>query len=173
MLRSLQADQLLLQQVISFTGLMFIVFVESALGQIPTFYGAAPKLVFGLLFVIGIRFPKAVPLLPVMVLGLIYDLVQGNPFGYSSSLYLIILIFTQLRGVVLVEADATTLWSEFVLLVFGLMLYMMIVFGFYTGTWPPVSEMIFQTGFTILLFPIMNWGFDFYKNVSILIGGGK
>ncbi|MCE2517294.1 MAG: rod shape-determining protein MreD, partial [Alphaproteobacteria bacterium] len=122
MLRSIQADQLLLQQVFSFVGLMFIIFVDSALGQLPTFYGSAPKLVFGVLFIIGIRFPKAVPLLPVMVLGLIYDLVQGNPFGYSSSIYLIILIFTQLRGVVLVEADATTQWSEFVLLVFGLML---------------------------------------------------
>lgn len=170
MVRTQDRDQILFQQVISFSGLLFIAFVESALGLIPAFYGAAPKLVFGFLFVIGVRFPSAVPLFPIMIIGGIYDLLQANPLGYSSSLYLIILIYTQIRRNLLLEADATSIWSEFVLMVAGMMIYMMIIFVFYTGAWPPLSDMLFQAGLTILIFPIINWLFVLAKNLTTYFG---
>ncbi|MGU9961925.1 MAG: hypothetical protein ACNYPF_02760 [Candidatus Puniceispirillales bacterium WSBS_2018_MAG_OTU23] len=173
MFPAIQADQVLFRQVLSFIGLMFLALVESALGQVPTFYGAAPKLVFCMLFVISVRFPRAAPLLPVMLVGLVFDVIQASPFGYTSSQYLIILTYSQIRQIVLAEADATSLWVEFTLVVFIIIIYMMIIFSLYTGALPPFSEMVFQIGLTVLLFPIVNWVFDIYKNISFYFGARK
>jgi rod shape-determining protein MreD len=171
MARSDETGQLLLQQVLFFVGLLFIAFVESALGQIPSFHGASPKLMFCLLFVINIYCPKVIGLLPMMVVGLIFDLTQGNPLGYSSSLYLIILTYTQLRHSFLIEAEAINVWAEFVVMIFGIMICMMVIFGLYTSAWPPFSEMIFQIGLTILLLPVVRWIFDLYRNLSLYLEG--
>lgn len=173
MFRSMQADQILFQQVLSFTGLLFLALVEAGLGQAAVFYGSAPKLVFCVLFVLGIRFPKAVPILPMMVVGLVFDLSQNNPMGLTSSQYLIVLIFCQVRHMALVEAQANSVWSEFVVMMFMMMAYVMVVFTLYTGVWPPFSEMIFQIGLTILIFPTINWVFDLYKNISFYLGNNK
>jgi cell shape-determining protein MreD len=167
MVSSTQSDQVLLQQVLSFAGLGFIAFVESALGQVPLFYGSGPKLLFCLVFAIGVRYPKLLPLITVVVLGLIFDLLQSNPFGYSSSLYLIILVYAKIRHNILIETDAMHVWAEFALLVFGLMIYMMTVFWFYTGAWPPFGSMLFQAISTIFLFPIINWMFDLGRSLRL------
>lgn len=168
---SAQLDQLLLQRVITFTGLIFVTFVESALGQIPLFYGVVPKLLFGLLFMLTLHYPNVVPIVSVMLVGLVFDLSQGNPLGYSSSLYFIVVLYTKFRRGFLVQAEAMTIWLEFMAMVVALMLYMMAIFVFYTGAWPPFSGMILQIGLTILVFPIINWAFEFFRELAFYIGG--
>ena len=173
MLFDLKADQILFQQVFAFVMLLLAAFVESGLGLVPSFYGSAPKISFCLLFLTALYRPLAVPLYPVMLVGLIYDTVQGSPFGYTSSLYLIILGVVEWRRQFLIIADPSVIWSEFVIMLSGLMVYIFLVFFIFHGAWPPFAEILFQIGFTALLFPIFNWMIAFGRQVGIYLGGDQ
>ena len=171
MLFDRKADQILFQQVLAFTLLLLSVFVESGLGLVPSFYGSAPKISFCLLFLIALYRPAAVPLYPVMLVGVIFDTVQGSPFGYTSSLYLIILGVVAWRRPFLIIADPSAVWSEFIIMLTGMMAYIFLVFVLFHGTWPPVAEILFQIGFTALLFPIFNWMMTFGRQIGLYLGG--
>lgn len=171
MLFDRKADQILFQQVFAFVLLMLAVFVESGLGLVPSFYGSVPKISFCLLFLIALNRPAAVPLYPVLLVGLIYDTVQGSPFGYTSSLYLIIIGVVEWRRPFLIIADPSVIWSEFVIMLVGLMIYIFAVFMIFHGAWPPFAEILFQIGFTALLFPIFNWMISFGRQVGLYLGG--
>lgn len=164
---SQESDQILFQQVIGFVILVFAVFVESALGHISALFGSAPKLVFCLLFILSLRFPHTMTLFSVFTAGLVFDLIEGNPLGLTSSIYLIIMTASEWRRQFLLDADAGTVWSEFVLLIFGIMVYGMVIFGLYEGHLPPFSEMLFQIGLTVLIFPVLNWLIDLYRNIGL------
>ena len=168
-----EADQILFQQVICFIALIFIVFVESALGHIASFFGAAPKLTICLIFILTIKFRYAVTLISAVVAGLVFDLTQGNPLGYTSSIFLAVYSVAGWRHVALVDADAGKIWSEFVLVIFGVMIYSLLVFGLYEGRIPPFAEVTFQIGLTVLIFPVINWIFDLYRNIGLYFGGSR
>ena len=170
---SQESDQILFQQVMGFITLTFAVFVETALGHVSSLFGSAPKLAICLLFILTIKFPYTVTLISVFSAGLIFDLIEGNPLGFTSSLYLIVYFIGEWRQIVLSDSDAGTIWSEFVLIMFGLMIYAMVIFGLYEGHLPPFSEMLFQVGLTILIFPILNWVIDLYRNIGLYFGGGR
>ena len=166
-----KADQILFQQVLSFAVLLLCVFIEGGLGLVPSFYGSAPKITFCILFLIALYRPAAASLYPVMLVGLIFDIIQGNPFGYTSSLYLIILGVVAWRRQFLIIADPSVVWSEFIIMLSGLMVYICTVFLILQGTWPPFAEILFQIGFTALLFPIFNWIMSFTRQVGLYFGG--
>ncbi len=170
---SQESDQILFQQVMCFIALIFVVLVESALGHIAAFFGAAPKLTLCLIFIVAVKYPNAVTSFSVFVAGLVFDLTQGNPMGYTSSIFLITFIVAEWRHVVLGDADAGSVWSEFVLLVFGIMIYNMLFFALYEGRLPPFAEITFQIGLTVLIFPVLNWMFDLYRNIGLYFGGGR
>jgi len=58
------------------------------------------------------------------------------------------------------------LWDH-LLLIFGIMVYGMVIFGLYEGHLPPFSEMLFQIGLTVLIFPVLNWLIDLYRNIGL------
>ena len=152
----LRTDRILLHYVLAFVGLTVLVFLESALGLIPTFYGSVPKVSLCVVFLLALYAPHVASIYLVLAIGIIFDTIQSNPFGYTSSLYLIILLVMDWRRPTLMAADDVIIWFEFILMVMALTLYMFIVFMIYHGHWPPVSEMIFQIGFTAMLFPLFN-----------------
>jgi len=166
----LRTDRILLHYVLAFVGLTVLVFLESALGLIPTFYGSVPKVSLCAVFLLALYAPHVASIYLVLVIGFIFDTIQSNPFGYTSSLYLIILAVMHWRRPVLMAADDVIIWFEFILTVMALTLYMFIVFVIYHGKWPPVPEMIFQIGFTAMLFPVFNWMALLTRQFSQYIG---
>ena len=170
---SQESDQILFQQVVGFVALVFIVFVESALGHVSAFFGAAPKLTLCFLFILSIKFPYTVTTLSAFVAGMVFDLTEGNPLGYTSSIYLMVYFAAEWRHQFLIDAEAGAVWSEFVLLMFGIMIYAMIVFGLYEGHLPPFAEILFQVGMTVMIFPVLNWMVDLYRNIGMYFGGDR
>jgi rod shape-determining protein MreD len=166
MFRFIYSDRLLLHQVIAFMALIGVVLVESSLGHVSAFYGVAPKLGVCLLFILAIKFPHAVTLFNIITAGLVFDLLQGNPLGYTSSVYLLVLLAGEWRLLDLQEADASTIWFEFVALIFGVMIYSMFIFALYEGQLPPITVIIFQIVLTVLVFPVLNWIVDVYRNIG-------
>ena len=167
------SDQILFHQVMGFIAIVFAVFVESAMGHVAAFFGAAPKLVICFLFILTIKFYHALTIFSVVIAGLIFDLTQGSPLGYTSGIYLIVFMVAEWRQGVLSDAEAGTIWSEFVLMIFGVMIYSIIFFSLYEGRLPPFAEIMFQIGLTILIFPIMNWGVDLYRNIGLYFGSRR
>jgi rod shape-determining protein MreD len=163
----LQADQILLHQVIAFILLSFIAFVESSLGHISLLFGVAPKLTICLLFIFAIKFPHAVTLFTAVATGLVLDLAQGNPLGYTSSIFLIVFLVAEFRLNILKDAETSAIWLDFVLLFFGIVIYNMIIFGIYERQFPPFTETTLQFGLTILIFPILNWMVELYQNIGL------
>ncbi len=140
------------QQVVACTGFLLVVFIEAVLGQIPSLYGNAPRVSFCVLFLLVCRNPGLLSVYILVVFGIIYDVLQGSPMGYTSSLYLIIYFAARWRRQVINSSDGTVRLIEFMSLCFVLFIYEMVIFGLYQGAWPPFAEIAFQGGFTILLF---------------------
>ena len=91
------ADRDLLFQVLGTISMCVLAFVEMAFGQFPVFYGSAP-----LIMVIGVvilvhYLPDALPLVAVVLAGLVFDLLQGVPPGFTSSLLLLAMIVSLSR----------------------------------------------------------------------------
>ena len=168
-----KADQVLFLRVMAFVIMTAIVFIESVLGLVPAFYGSVPKISFCMLFLIGLNKPEALPVYNIAFIGLIYDVLQANPFGYTSSIFLIVLGVVTWRRPFLITVDASVIWSEFVIMLSGLMIFMLVIFGLYHGAWPPFAEILFQIGFTALLFPIFNWGYSFTRQLGLYLGGER
>ena len=164
------SDQILFHQVMGFITIIFTVFIESAMGHIPALFGAAPKLTICMLFILTIKYEHAITLFTAFTAGIVFDLSQASPLGYSSSIFLIVYMVAEWRQIVLNDADAGAIWSEFVLLIFGVMLYTLIVFSLYEGRLPPFAEIMFQIGITVLIFPVLNWIIDLYKNIGLYFG---
>lgn len=165
------SDQILFHQVMGFIAITFAVFIESAMGHIAALFGATPKLVICLLFIMVIKFHHTMTIFTVFTAGLIFDLTQGSPLGFTSSIYLIVFMVAEWRQLVLIDADAGAIWSEFVLLIAGVMVYSLMVFGLYEGRLPPFAEIMFQIGLTVLIFPVLNWAVDLYRNIGLYFGG--
>lgn len=151
-----QQDQHLYRQVV--TGCMFLllVFVESALGQIPGIYGTVPKLTVMVLFWIATRQPLLVSPWLAVGLGLVFDLIQGNPVGYSSAIFIAVLFAGRL-GFRVSNEDHSLLWIAFLGICSAIQL---VTFGFawaQVGSPPAVGPLVFQFGLTVLLFPLIIW----------------
>ena len=150
------ADRDLLFQVLGTISMCVLAFVEMAFGQFPVFYGSAP-----LIMVIGVvilvhYLPDALPLVAVVLAGLVFDLLQGVPPGFTSSLLLLAMIVSLSRAPVLAHADAGTVWYEFAFVLAGL--YSFGLNTFWSGAVPAIRPYVFQYAVTVLIFPMLFWG---------------
>lgn len=153
------ADRDLLLQVMGTVALLLITFIEIAFGQYPVFFGSTPHLMVMATVLIALYLPVALPSVAVVLAGIMFDLVQGAPLGYSTGLLFLALITVLSRRAVLIHADAATIWYEFALLLFGLQLYCLAVIVFWSGEIPAIRPIMSQYAVTVLLFPVLNWAF--------------
>ncbi len=160
----------LFQQIMVSTGFLLVVFIESVLGQIPSLYGNAPRVTFCVLFLVSCRNPSLIPIYPLVAFGLIYDVLQGSPMGYTSSLYLIIYFAARWRRQIINSSDGTVRLIEFISLCCVLFTYEMLIFGLYQGAWPPFAEIAFQGGFTILLFLFITMLMRLLRYIASFLG---
>ncbi len=158
------------QQVMASTGFLLVVFIESVLGQIPSLYGNAPRISFCILFLLVCRNPSLISVYLLVVFGLIYDVLQGSPMGYTSSLYLIIYFATGWRRQIINSSDGTVRLIEFISLCFVLFIYEMLIFTLYQGAWPPFAAIAFQGGFTVLFFLFITMMLVLLRSIKSFLG---
>ncbi|XDZ64804.1 hypothetical protein AB8880_07670 [Alphaproteobacteria bacterium LSUCC0684] len=164
---------LLLPQVIGFVGMLTLAFAESALGHMPIFFGSVPRIMLIMLFILTLQLPAALPTSMVVIVGLVYDLVQGSPLGYTVSLMVIVQAAVMWRRVRLADADAGTVWSEFGLVMAVVQIYGLLVLVLYTGHFPAIGPVLFQFASTVLLFPILYWLTILSSNLSLVWRRGR
>ena len=150
-------DARLLGQVLAFLALLLCSFVENGLGYFPGLYGSVPKLTVAVLFVLLLNHPAVIPVLSVVLVGLVNDLVQGSPLGYSSGLLLVAHGWIVFRLQTLAQTDSGSVWYEFTILMAALTLLMLCAMVVYSGTLPALQPLVFQFGLTVLVLPVVNW----------------
>ena len=151
------ADQDLLFQVLGTVSLLLLAFVETALGLFPFLYGSAPYLIMMVMVCLALHLPVAVPAIAVVLAGLLFDLLQGAPVGFTSSQLLLAIMIVMARRPLLIHADAGTVWYEFALMLGVLQIYGYAVISIWSGSLPSVGVFVFQLALTVLIFPVINW----------------
>jgi cell shape-determining protein MreD len=114
--------------------------------------------------------PTASPVTATVLAGIILDLHQGAPLGYSASVLLLTLIIVILRRPVWTHFDAAKIWYEFALIMLMVQIYCFAVITLWSGHTPSIGSFVFQYGITVLLFPVMNWAFALFKYFNLLEG---
>jgi len=161
-------DQILLAQVAGSAGMLLLAFAESALGQIPLFFGNAPRILLIMVFILNFLRPGLLPLGVTVLVGMVYDLVQGNPLGYTSSVMIVVQAWVEWRRTRLANADAGIIWSEFCLIMMVVQIFGLVVVMFYTGHLPAIRPVVFQFAASVFLFPVLYWLSVLLGNISVV-----
>ena len=157
----------LTHQLLAFTGLFAMLFIEVALGYFPAFHGVAPKLMMALLYVMLLYDEEPVRLASLVTLGVIFDSLQGNPLGYTSGGLILIAIFGGFARRRLTRPPFSTLWLEFAFVMLGLFVYAIIVMASYHQTQPAVGYVLFQFSATVLLLPLVLAAHQLASNIFL------
>ena len=137
--------------------LMLCGFVENGLGHFPVLFGSVPKLTLVTLFILCFYQTQTVSAISVVAVGLLYDLIQANPLGYTSGLMLVVHGWVIFRKQLLAQAESGSIWYEFTILMAVTAVLVLFVILLYYGRAPAIQPLIFQFSLTVLLFPVINW----------------
>lgn len=162
-------DNLLLFQVLGFVGLLLIALGEAALGYFPALFGAAPKLLLICFFVFSIYLPAAFPLVSIFLVGVIFDLIQGSPFGFTSALLIMVQVIVLNRRFTLQQSDSGMIWYEFTLTMLAVLTFTLITMVLYWGRIPAPQPLLFQYSLSILLFPLVNWLIQLVMGIATML----
>ena len=150
-------DARLLGQVLAFLVLLACSFAENGLGHFPGLFGSVPKLTLVVLFMVCLYHPTAMPLVSVVLVGLVHDLIQANPPGYSSGLMLVVHGLVAYRRPSLAQEERGAVWIEFTAMMAVVALLVFLTLLLYSGRMPALQPLIFQYGLTVLAFPVVSW----------------
>ena len=150
-------DARLLGRVLAFLVLLACSFAENGLGHFPGLFGSVPKLAFVVVFMVCLYHPSAMPLVSVVLIGLVYDLVQANPPGYSSGLMLVVHGWVAQRRPALAQVEKGSVWIEFTVMMAVVALLGLVFLLLYSGRMPALQPLVFQYGLTVLAFPVVTW----------------
>ena len=150
-------DTRLLGQVIAFLALLLCSLAENGLGHFPGLYGSVPKLTLIVLFIVCFFHPAMMPLVSLVLVGLLHDLIQANPLGYTSGLMLVVHGWIEMRRQALVQAESGSVWYEFSVMMAVVTLLVLAALTLYSGSVPALQPLVFQLSLTVLVFPVANW----------------
>tara|TARA_X000001036_G_C20383908_1_gene685811 strand:- start:10 stop:522 length:513 start_codon:yes stop_codon:yes gene_type:complete len=104
----------------------------------------------------------------VFFAGLINDVVMGLPLGISSLSYLVIsLVATYVKNMT-VNTSVTTDWfTFFIAIIFSNLVLMTLVYNFLEMT-VSLTEISYNTFFTLIFFPFFWFFFSFYNSIITL-----
>ena len=133
---------------------VLLVLLEVGLAQWPFFYGASPVLSLIFMYFIMIYHDELMPILTVFIMGLIADFLMSDILGGRATA-LMLLSYAMRVGVLrLQQSDFMDLWVGFAVSCTAVMLFQLIVFTVVHFAVPSLSPLLFQLGFTLILFPI-------------------
>ena len=162
-------DSKLLGQVLAFVGLLAFSMAENGLGYFPSLYGSVPKLSFTMLFVLCFYHPAIMPLISVFLVGVMHDLSQANPIGYTSALMVMAHCWIMFRRPMLMQTESGSIWYEFTIMMLAMMLFMLTVIVAFTGNLPALQPLLFQFSLTVLMFPMMNWMYHLIMGFAAML----
>lgn len=151
------ADSRWIYQLVLPVLLLIIAFVEMALAYFPVFHGAAPKLLIAMLYIVIVRGGEPVSLVSLVIIGTIYDSLQGNPLGYTPAALVIVSLAARIRAPRIHDTPFVYIWFEFAAIMVLVSSYTIIAALSYHQTIPAPGPLVFQFGVTILFFPLVRW----------------
>ncbi|MEC8643478.1 MAG: rod shape-determining protein MreD [Pseudomonadota bacterium] len=133
---------------------MVLAMVEGGLALWSVFYGATPMLSLIFLYWIALHQEKYVLLVTGFLIGLTSDILFSDLLGGRATAYIILLFAMNWRRQKLLQGDFCDIWVEFAVVVFGVVLFQLVVFSALNLAIPALMPVIFQIGVTMILFPI-------------------
>ena len=141
------------QFLIMFVGIVLVLF-EVGLAQWPFFYGASPFLSLIFMYFILIYHDELMPIITVFMMGLIADLLMSDILGGRAT-SMMLLSYAMRMGILrLQQSEFMDLWLGFAVSCAAVTLFQLIFFSSINLAVPALRPLMFQVGFTLVLFPI-------------------
>ena len=146
--------------------LFLITMTETSLGYFSFFHGTTPKLLIAMVFVMSVFNKEDIHLITLILVGVIFDSLQGAPFGYTTAALVLVNIIGSLGKRRFSNAPVSFLWLDFAIVMAFVMLYCWISITLYYQAFPSLGPLIFQYSSSVLLFPVM---VSFYQGIQYLV----
>ena len=160
-----------IQKLINFGPLIFLYYLS--LSEIDTYFESYFEILsFNIQLIIiyfwSLKRPTILGNGHVFFAGLINDVVMGLPLGISSLSYLVIsLVATYVKNMT-VNTSVTTDWfTFFIAIIFSNLVLMTLVYNFLEMT-VSLTEISYNTFFTLIFFPFFWFFFSFYNSIITL-----
>jgi rod shape-determining protein MreD len=134
---------------------LLLILVESSLGYFSFFHGATPKLIIAMVFLMAIFNKEDIHLANLVLIGIIFDSLQGAPLGYTSSIMVLVNMIGTIGKRRFSDTPMSYLWLDFAMVMGLVMVYCWACIYVYYQLLPAVGPLIFQYSSTVLLFPVM------------------
>ena len=141
------------QFLIMFFGIVLVLF-EVGLAQWPFFHGASPSLSLIFMYFIMIYHDELMPIISVFIMGLVSDLLMSDILGGRATAMMLLSYAMRMGILRLQQSEFMDLWLGFAVSCAAVTLFQLIVFSLINLTVPALSPLLFQVGFTLILFPI-------------------
>jgi len=112
-----------------------------------------------------LKFPESLGLGHIFLAGIINDVVIGTPLGTSSLSYLILSFFTNYMKQVTLRSKMTSEWITFIPALFFSNLIFFIIINNFSHLSFYYIELLQNTFFTFLFFPIFHFIFSYYQTM--------
>ena len=153
------------QFLVMFVSVLLVLF-EVGLAQWPLFYGASPLLSLIFMYFLLIYHDDLIPIFTVFLMGFIADLLMSDIIGGRATA-MILLSFAMRIGILrLQQSEFMDLWLGFAVSCFFVTIFQLIIFALINFSFPSLRPLMFQVGFTLILFPI---GFVFMFSIQRLL----
>lgn len=135
-------------------GCLCLVLLERGFAQWGLFFDSAPLLSFLIVGYLGLYFPALLPLGAVFILGLFGDIIGLAPLGFRSFVLPIFYMLIKWRSDSLRDEDFLAIWAQISLFLMAMSVIKLCLYiGLYFSL-PDLLSLGYQTGMTILIFPI-------------------
>ena len=142
----------------------FIIFFEISLSQINFFYQSSPLVLYIFLFFWIVELGM-LPYWVYFIIGLFFDFLNGNNLGFitlSTLITLGVLSFLNINAIALSYFKKLIVFS-LMLLMFQTIMALLFFLMFFT--FPNIVDLLSQTIFTIIVYPILMFSFKPIKNL--------
>ena len=141
------------QFLILFVGIVLVLF-EVGLAQWPFFYGASPFLSLIFMYFILIYHDELMPIITIFIIGLVADLLMSDILGGRATAMMLLSYAMRMGILRLQQSEFMDLWLGFAVSCAVVTLFQLIIFSLINLAVPSLSPLLFQVGFTLILFPI-------------------
>jgi len=131
-----------------------LVLFEVGLAQWSFFYGASPFLSLIFMYFIMIYHDELMPIITVFVMGLVADLLMSDILGGRATAMMLLAYAMRMGVLRLQQSEFMDLWLGFAVSCAGVILFQLIIFSLINFAVPAIKPLLFQLGFTLILFPI-------------------
>jgi rod shape-determining protein MreD len=142
-----------LQFLVLTVGVILVLF-EVGLAQWPFFYSASPILSLIFMYFMMIYHDHLMPIITVFIMGLVADLLLSDILGGRATAFMLLSYVMRLSAVRLQQSEFLDLWVYFLVSCGAVVLFQLIVFSLINLAVPALNPLLFQVGFTLILFPI-------------------